>query len=83
MSKNQTMRDRLHKRSKLGFSLVELIVVVAIMAVLVAVLAPSLLAYVERTRAQKDTSAMDELTNAVLLAMSDMDVYDELLAHNV
>ena len=65
-----------------GFSLIELIVVVAIMAVLVAVLAPSLLAYVERSRAQKDASAMGEVTNAVRLALADQDVYDELLDHN-
>ena len=62
-----------------GFSLVELIVVIAIMAVLVAVLAPALLQYVERSRAQKDDSAMGEVTNAILLAMSDQDVFDEVL----
>ena len=62
-----------------GFSLVELIVVIAIMAVMVAVLAPSLLQYVERSRAQKDDSAMGELTNAVMLALSDQNVYDEVL----
>jgi prepilin-type N-terminal cleavage/methylation domain-containing protein len=62
-----------------GFSLVELIVVIAIMAVLVAVLAPALLQYVERSCAQKDDSAMGEVTNAILLAMSDQDVFDEVL----
>lgn len=65
-----------------GFSLVELIVVIAIMAVMVAVLAPSLLQYVERSRAQKDDSAMGELTNAVMLALSDQDVYDEVLYYS-
>ena len=67
------------KNSNKGFSLVELIVVIAIMAVLTAVLAPSLLSYVERSRAQKDDTAMAEVTNAFLLAMSDQDVYDEVL----
>lgn len=66
-----------------GFSLVELIVVIAIMAVLVAVLAPSLLQYVERSRAQKDDSAMGEVTNAIMLALADQDVYDEVLAYTV
>ena len=66
-----------------GFSLVELIVVIAIMAVMVAVLAPSLLQYVERSRAQKDDSAMGEVTNAIMLALADQDVYDEVLAYTV
>ena len=66
-----------------GFSLVELIVVIAIMAVMAAVLAPSLLGYVERSRAQKDDSAMGELTNSIKLALADQDVFDEVLAYTV
>ena len=68
---------------KSGFSLVELIVVIAIMAVMAAVLAPALLGYVERSRAQKDDSAMGEVTNAIQLSLADMDVYDELLPYAV
>jgi prepilin-type N-terminal cleavage/methylation domain-containing protein len=67
------------KNENKGFSLVELIVVIAIMAVLTSVLAPSLLAYVERSRAQKDDSAMSEVVNAVLLGLSDQEIYDEAL----
>lgn len=62
-----------------GFSLVELVVVIAIMAVLIAVLAPALLQYVEKSRAQRDDSAMGELTNALRLALADQDAYDEAL----
>jgi type IV pilus assembly protein PilA len=75
------MYNDVRKNENKGFSLVELIVVVAIMAVLVAVLAPSLLAYVERSRAQKDDSAMGEVANAVMLALADQDVYDEVLRY--
>jgi type IV pilus assembly protein PilA len=71
----------IRKNENKGFSLVELIVVVAIMAVLVAVLAPSLLAYVERSRAQKDDSAMGEVSNAIMLALADQNVYDEVLRY--
>ncbi len=66
------------KNRKKGFSLVELIVVIAILAVLIAVLAPSLLSYTERSRAAKDTSAMDEVVNAVNLSLADDEVYDEI-----
>ena len=65
--------------NKSAFSLVELIVVIAIMAVMAAVLAPALLGYVERSRAQKDYSAMGEVSNSVQLSLADSSVYDELL----
>ena len=57
--------------------MVELIVVIGVMAVLLAILAPSLLQYTEKSRAQRDDSAMDEVVNAVQLAMSDSKCYDE------
>ena len=66
-----------------GFSLVELIVVIAIMAVMTSVLAPTLIGYVEKSRMQKDDSAMGEITNAIKLALVDQDVYDECLVYNV
>ena len=68
---------------KSGFSLVELIVVIAIMAVMAAVLAPALLGYVEKSRMQKDNSAMDEVVNSVQLAIADQEVYDDLLPYAV
>ena len=59
------------KTNNKGFSLVELIIVIAIMAVLIAVLAPQFLRYVERSRYQKDASAVGELQNAMKVAASD------------
>lgn len=83
MQTKQSWVERIKKRNRLGFSLVELIVIIAMMAVLIAVLAPSLLGYVERSRAQKDMSAMDEVTNAVFLSMADPYVYDELVQKSI
>lgn len=54
-----------------GFSLVELIIVVAIMAILGTVLAPQYLKYVEKTRLQKDNTAISEIANAIKIAMAD------------
>ena len=72
-----------NKNKERGFSLVELVVVIAIMAVLTAVLAPSLLTYVEKTRMQRDESAMGEVVHATKLALTDMDAYDEAFRYAV
>ena len=65
------MKNEMKKKNNKGFSLVELIVVVAIMAVLMVVLAPAMLRYVEKTRIQKDETAVSEVKNAVELALAD------------
>ena len=47
-----------------GFSLVELIVVIAIMAVLVGVLAPAYLRYVEKSRKSSEISSISDIISA-------------------
>ncbi len=66
-----------------GFSLVELIIVIAIMAVLMAVLAPFMINYVERSRVQKDESALDEVLNSTHIALSVDEVYNNALSTGV
>ncbi len=59
------------KTNNKGFSLVELIVVIAIMGVLMVVLAPQYLKFVEKSRLQKDNSAIAEIANTMKTAMAD------------
>ena len=59
------------KTNNKGFSLVELIVVIAIMAVLVGVLAPQFLKYVESSRRAKDIQLASSMQTAYLADMAD------------
>ena len=63
------------KMNNKGFSLVELIVVIAIMAVLIGVLAPQFLRYVEKSRLQKDNQAISEIAQAAKTAMANETIY--------
>ena len=53
------------KMNNKGFSLVELIVVIAIMAVLVGVLAPQFIKYVEKSRQSTDVTNLDSIKTVV------------------
>jgi len=59
------------KMNNKGFSLVELIVVIAIMAVLVGVLAPQFIKYVESSRRSTDISNAQNIQSAVLADIAD------------
>lgn len=54
-----------------GFSLVELIIVIAIMAILLVVLAPQYLKYVERSRNSTDLQNATEMVQAIQVYAAD------------
>ncbi|MBU5416225.1 prepilin-type N-terminal cleavage/methylation domain-containing protein [Anaerobutyricum soehngenii] len=62
------------KNDNKGFSLVELIIVVAIMAILVGLLAPQYLKYVEKSRKSADASNLDEMVRAIQIYAVDAEV---------
>ncbi len=62
---------KLKKSSNKGFTLVELIIVIAIIAVLAAVLAPRYLQYVERSREANDVQVAVSIMRATTAAMND------------
>lgn len=60
--------------SNKGFSLVELIIVIAIMAILIAVMGPQLIKYVEKANIEADQSTLDAIYKAVEYARIDPNV---------
>lgn len=62
------------KTNNKGFSLVELIIVIAIMAILVGVLAPQYLKYVEKSRVSADKDQLDSFYTACTTAAADPDL---------
>lgn len=74
--KKEKMNDK-------GFSLVELIIVIAIMAVLVVVLAPQYLKYVERSRNSTDISNATAMATALQVYAADPDAAHPFKKDNV
>ncbi len=63
------LRER--KKDNKGFTLVELVIVVAILAILVGILAPQYTKYVEKSRKSADVDNMDEIVKAVQVYVVD------------
>ena len=71
MLKNMKKDEKKLLTAQAGFSLVELIVVVAIMAALTAGLAPQYLKYVDRSRKAADENLAKEICTALTIASAD------------
>ena len=63
------------KTNNKGFSLVELIIVIAIMAILAGAIAPALIKYIDKSRKSNDVSSCKTIKTAVETALGNEDVY--------
>ncbi len=68
-----------NKTNNKGFSLVELIIVIAIMAILIGVLAPQYLKFVERSRKSTDKQNVDEIVRAVEIYAADPEASPQIV----
>lgn len=68
--------DKKKKLGNKGFSLVELIIVIAIMVLLVGLLAPQYIKYLDKSRIAADTQLLDNVRQAMTTTLLDPDVTD-------
>ena len=68
------------KKNNKGFTLVELVIVIAILAILVGLLAPQYTKYVEKSKKSADVNNMDELIKAVEVYVIDNATKDKMKA---
>lgn len=59
-----------------GFSLIELIIVIAIMAIIIAIMAPQFVRYVEKSKKGKDYEVVGVVQQAINVAMADTSIKD-------
>ena len=65
------------KKNNKGFSLIELIIVIAIMAILVAIIAPNLTKYLGKSKKSTDKKNADEIASQLQTSISDYESQDE------
>lgn len=68
------------KMNNKGFSMVELIIVIAIMAILAAALAPALIKYINKSRLSTDISTGTSIASAIQTALSNESAYSDCTA---
>lgn len=66
------------KTNNKGFSLVELIIVIAIMAILAGAIAPALIKYIDKSRKSNDVTSAKAIKTAIETAMSNESFYEYL-----
>lgn len=71
---------RKERMNNKGFSLVELIIVIAIMAILAAALAPQLMKYIEKSRVSTDATSCSSIESCVNAALADETAYKQVAA---
>lgn len=69
------------KKSNKGFSLVELIIVIAIMAILAAAIAPALIRYIDKSRKADDIQFFGQFATAANSALANEDAYSAVSDH--
>ena len=70
------------KKNNKGFSLIELIIAIAILVILTGLLAPQFMKYIEKSREAKDMQSLDTVYSAVQGAFADEDAYKDFVTNS-
>jgi len=68
------------KLNKKGFTIVELVIVIVVIAILAAVLIPTFIGLNRKAKIAADTALARELNNAIAMSETDVDTFEEALA---
>jgi type IV pilus assembly protein PilA len=71
------------KMNNKGFSLIELIIVIAIMAILVAIIAPNLTKYLGKSKKNTDKKNADEIASNIQTAITNYNLDNDTLLSSV
>ena len=69
------------RKKERGFSLIELIIAIAILIILTGLLAPQFMKYIEKSREAKDVQAMDTVYSSVQAALANEAAYDAMITN--
>ena len=67
------------KKNNKGFSLIELIIAIAILIILTGLLAPQFMKYIEKSREAKDMQTLDSVYTAVQGTLADEVAYEDFI----
>ncbi len=66
-------------KRKEGFSLIELLIAITIMVILIGLIAPQVIRYVDRAREVRDMQTIDSIYEGINAALTDEDAYDSFI----
>ena len=72
------MYDLQKKKGKKGFSMIELIIEIAIMAILIALIGTQLIPYLEKSREKRDMTTLDTILTATQSVISENELTDKV-----
>lgn len=71
------------KKNDKGFSLIELIIAIAILVILTGFLAPNIIRYIEKSRVAKDMQTLDTVYEAVQIALTEENLKVEPTTYHI
>ncbi|MCR4763626.1 MAG: prepilin-type N-terminal cleavage/methylation domain-containing protein [Lachnospiraceae bacterium] len=67
------------RKAESGFSLIELLIAITVMVLLVGLIAPQVIRYVDRAREVRDMQTLDSIYEGINAALTDEDAYDSFM----